>query len=133
MFHIKKLLREDLYKDIEYTFGIGLAAMNDILHNHLHIRKIVSWWVPHSLIKQQKETHVEWCHYMMENFQQGTSKCVGHSLVTRPGYQYDSESNTQLTVWVFSDVAPPVKVKCLRIVGQKMVAVFFGRQVMLSP
>ncbi|UYV78080.1 hypothetical protein LAZ67_16000042 [Cordylochernes scorpioides] len=54
---LQKKLRE--YRRITYqqlgkSVGIGTAAINTIINDHLKYRKLVSRWVPHSLTEDQK-------------------------------------------------------------------------------
>ena len=54
----------------------GSAATNTIINDHLKYRKLVSRWVPYSLNDAQKLSCVEWCHFMLKEFDGGKSKAV---------------------------------------------------------
>ncbi|KAI6654402.1 Histone-lysine N-methyltransferase SETMAR [Oopsacas minuta] len=42
------------YKQLEETLKISSAAINSILHEHLLVRKLSCWWVPHKLTEPLK-------------------------------------------------------------------------------
>ncbi|UYV64711.1 hypothetical protein LAZ67_3001729 [Cordylochernes scorpioides] len=51
---------------LEKGVGIGSAAINTVINDHLKYRKLVSRWIPHSLTVDQKFGHVKWCNFMLE-------------------------------------------------------------------
>lgn len=122
------------YEEIEETLHIGTAAVNSILHDHLHVRRLVSRWVPHLLTDQQKEDRVNWCKFMLKKFDQGRSKLVS-AIVTGDEtwiYNYDPETKEESTIWVFEDEKPPTKVVRSKSIGKRMVAIFFRRSGVLA-
>lgn len=129
---VSEMIKENrnlTYDEITDTLGIGAAAVNSILHDHLGVRKIASRWIPHLLTDDQKQRRVDWCKFMMEKFDNGRSKSV-FEIVTGDEtwiYAYDPETKQQSTVWVFEDEPPPTKVTRARSVAKQMVAVFFRK------
>jgi histone-lysine N-methyltransferase SETMAR len=116
-------------RQLQQTLGIGSAAINLILHERLGLRKIASRWIPHLLTDGQMAQRVDFCRFMLEKFDGGSSKSISE-IVTGDEtwiYQYDPETKQQSTVWVFEDEDPPTKVVRSRSVGKQMLAVFFRR------
>lgn len=117
------------YEEIEETLGIGSAAVNVILHDHLGVHKLVSRWIPHLLSDDQKRDRVEWCKFMLKRFDEGRSKSVS-AIVTGDEtwiYSYDPETKQQSTVWVFEGEDAPTKVVRSKSTGKRMIAVFFRK------
>ncbi|UYV71012.1 hypothetical protein LAZ67_8001401 [Cordylochernes scorpioides] len=108
---LRFLLREDrriTYQHLEKSVGIGSAANNSINNNHLK-KKLVSIWVPYSLIKKPKiwsrdETWI---------------------------YNFDQEIKRHSILWCSSKSPPPRKVRRARNVGKQMVAFFLEKVVSL--
>ncbi|UYV83596.1 hypothetical protein LAZ67_23001579 [Cordylochernes scorpioides] len=66
---VRFLLMEDrriTYQQLDKNVGIGSAAINTIINDHLKYRKLVSRWVPHSLTEDQKLGRVKWCNFMFK-------------------------------------------------------------------
>ncbi len=122
-----KTERNSTYQQIQEALGIGSSSVNTILHDHLHVRKLVSRWVPRGLSEEQKKERVRWCRFMLKKFDGGESKSVWDILTGDETwiYQYDPETKQQSTVWVFEGEDPPTKFKRSRSVNKKMVASFF--------
>lgn len=54
---VRKLIEEDrhvTYQEIQATLGISGTSTHSILHEHLHVRKLCSRWIPHKLNDAQK-------------------------------------------------------------------------------
>ncbi|CAH1984861.1 unnamed protein product [Acanthoscelides obtectus] len=54
---VRKMLDEGrrmTNQQIEEILHLYAPAIHSILHDHLHVRKLCSLWVPHSLTKKQK-------------------------------------------------------------------------------
>lgn len=62
---VKKIIEKDnraTYGAIEHELKIGSSAVNTIIHDHLHLKKVVSRFVPHQLSDFQKAERVRICH-----------------------------------------------------------------------
>jgi histone-lysine N-methyltransferase SETMAR len=118
------------YGEIEAALGIGSAAVNSILHEHLGVRKLASRWIPHLLSVQQKQDRVDWCKFMLKRFDQCRSKSVAEIITGDESwiYSYDPETKQQSTVWVFEDEPSPTKVVRSKSASKQMVAVFFHQE-----
>ncbi len=64
------------YDRIQAHLGIGLMAVETILSQLLHVKKVVAKFVPHVLTNDQKRASVEFCQTMLSKFQNGHSSMV---------------------------------------------------------
>lgn len=112
---VRKLIELDrhvTYREIQATLGIGMTQINQILHEHLAVKKICARWIPHNLTEVQKKARVKWCKEMLKKFNRGASKSV-YNIVTGDEtwiYSYKPENKRQSAVWVFRDEPKPTKV-----------------------
>ncbi|GBP18619.1 hypothetical protein EVAR_14389_1 [Eumeta japonica] len=60
---------------------IGMSQVHKVLHKHIAVRKLCTWWIPHSLTEAQKPRRVNCCREMIESFAGGDSNAV-HDMVT---------------------------------------------------
>lgn len=129
---VQKIIKEDrhvTYEQIRAIMGIGMTAIQTILHRELGVRKLVSRWVPHNLTEEQKATRVDWCRSTLERFDGGKSKAV-YNIVSGDEswiYSYEPERKSQSAVWVFEGEVKPTKVVRPRSVSKKMVASFVSK------
>lgn len=129
---VRELIETDrhvTYKQIVASLGIGMTAVQTILHDHLGVRKLCARWIPHLLKDEQKKNRVIWCKKMFRKFNSGNSKVV-FNIVTGDEtwiYSYEPETKRQSAVWVFEDELRPTKVVRSRSVSKKMIACFFAR------
>ena len=76
---VRQLVKEDpriTMLEIEEHLGIGSAAAQKLVHEHLGLSKRSARWVPHNLTEEQKLARVQWCHFMLRKFDNGASKQV---------------------------------------------------------
>ncbi|UYV68094.1 hypothetical protein LAZ67_5003035 [Cordylochernes scorpioides] len=58
---------------LEKSVGIGSAAINTIINNHLKYKKLVSRrWVPHNLTEDQKHGGIKWCNFILKKIYEGS-------------------------------------------------------------
>jgi hypothetical protein len=91
---------------------ISASAIHTILRNHLQVRKVCSFWVPHALTDELMAQHVSWCHKMLSKFENGMSHYVSSILTgdeTRL-YFYGMPTKAQNKVWIFENENKPVSV-----------------------
>ena len=108
---------------------ISLGSLTHILHHCLGVRERCARWVSHNLSEEQKRGRVDWCTYMLRDFDGGRSPRVW-DIVTGDEtwvYQYDPEMKQQSAVWVFPDENAPVKLKRNRNASKQMIACFFAK------
>ena len=71
---VKELTREDARitcKDLQDILGIGMSALNEILHHQLGVHKRCARWVPHHLTEEQKIGRAQWHLAMLEKYDSG--------------------------------------------------------------
>ena len=101
-----------------------------ILHDHLCVRKRVARWIPHSLTDAQRRVRVEWCEFMLRQFNGDRSKLTWEGLTGDETWisRYDRDTKMQSAVWLFPDEPPPPKkLQRSRSARKKMVACFFEK------
>lgn len=121
--------RHTTYREIQATLGIDMKQINEILHNHLNVKKLCSRWIPHNLSETQKQARVKWCTENLKRFNSGNSNLV-YDIVTGDEtwiYSYEPQTKQQSTVWVFQNEPKPTKVVRSRSVAKKMIACFFNK------
>ena len=94
---VHELIKNDrhvTYREIEASLDISMTSINKILHEHLHVKKVCSRWIPHNLTIAQKEARVDWCKKMLKKFAQGASKAVYNVCTGDESwiYSYDPET-----------------------------------------
>ena len=78
---VELMVREDcrITNDtLQKTVGIGSAAVNTILHEHLSVCKRCARWVPHDLSEEQKGGMNELVYLYGLKFNSGTSSRLEH-------------------------------------------------------
>lgn len=105
--------RHITYSEIEACLGISSTSVQNILHEHLAVKKICPRWIPHNLKIAQNKARVDWCKEMLKKYDRGASKDV-YKIVTCDEswiYAYEPKGKQQSTVWVFDEAEEnPTKV-----------------------
>ncbi|CAH1982627.1 unnamed protein product [Acanthoscelides obtectus] len=85
------------------------TSIQQILHEELGVRKLVSRWIPHLLTEEHKAARVNWCQKTLDRFNIGNSKNV-----------YSIVSGDELWIYCYKpENKPPV--------SKKMVATFVSK------
>ena len=124
---VKELIREDTRitsKDLQDILGIGMSALNEILHHQLGVHKRCARWVQHQLTEEQKVGRVQWCLTMLEKNDSGRANSTWNIVSSDETwvYQFDPETKAQSSVWLFPGDTPPLKFKRSRSTSKQMVA-----------
>lgn len=121
------------YEMLEATLKIGSAAIHQIIHEYLGLRKLCSRWVPHRLTEAQKQERVDFCKRALAKFDRGRAKHVFDIITGDEAwfYYYDPLTKNQSRVWVSEGDPTPTKVRRTRSVGMKMFAIFFRKSGMV--
>ncbi|KAK2580009.1 hypothetical protein KPH14_007665 [Odynerus spinipes] len=129
-----ELVREAIMKDQHITYqqlaqilNIFERSIGRFLYDHLHVRKVCSFSVPHELSKELRELRVKWCKTMLKKFKSGKDNTVYSIPTSDESWIYfdDIPTKSQNKVWVFENEAPPTHAKQSRSVGKRMVVSFF--------
>ena len=86
-----------MYQQIEAILGISSTAINSIIHDYLNQRKVCARWVPYTLIDDQKQLRIQFCHYSLKRFEEGRSRPVFDIITGDEScfYYYDPELKEQ--------------------------------------
>jgi len=80
--------RRTTYVELERERGIGSAALQTFIHDHLSLQNRCSRWVLHKLTDDQKDRRLNWCRFMIEKFDgDKKKKCIRYTYlpVTKHG------------------------------------------------
>ena len=121
--------RRNSLQDLQEILGIGMSALNEILHHQLGVHKRCARWVPHQLTKEQKVGSVQWCLTMLEKYNSECANSTGNIVSGDETwvYQFDPETITQSSVWLFPGDTPPLKFKRSRSITKQMVASYIAK------
>ena len=69
------------YQIIQKELDIGSAVIHKIIHEELHMKKVVCRWIPHNLTEQQKEERVRISKLTLKLLNDG-GHCIISKIVT---------------------------------------------------
>ena len=115
------------YQQIEAILGISSMAINSIIHDYSNLWKVCTWWVPYTLIDDQKQLRVQFCRHSLKKFEEGQSRRVFETITANEScfYHYDPELKGRWEVCLSTTDQSPSKVNRNKSVGKRMMAVFF--------
>lgn len=127
---IRKMLMDDnrcTYQMIQKELNIGSAAIHKIIHEELHMKKVVSRWVPHNLTEHQKQERVRISKETLKLLNDGGHRIISKIVTGDETYIpfFDVPTRQESKVWVFEDDPTPTMVKRQRALKKVMYAVFF--------
>ena len=129
---VREMITEEprsTYAMIEHAFQLSPPQVSQIFHENLGVRKRCARWVPRMLTEAQRQARVEWCHYMIQRFNDGNSRALD-LLATGDEtwvYVFEPETKQQSAVWLFPGDELPIKSRRCRSANKKMVCTFFGK------
>ena len=125
--------RTNTCKDLQDILGIGVSALDEILHHQLGVHKRCARWVLHQLTEEKKVGSVQWCLTMPEKYDSGHANSTWNIVSgdeTRV-HQFDPEAKAQssvwLSVWLFPGDSPPLKFKRSGSTSIQMVASYIAK------
>lgn len=107
--------------------AIGRAAIDTILHEHLHVTKVTARWVPRLLTPDMKRQRVE-CSRQLLGLAAAEGPLFLQKLVTGDEswfHYYDPDSRRDSMEWRHPGEAPPTKPRAVRSAGKRMATVFW--------
>ena len=134
---VKELTREDARitcKDLQDILGIGMSALNKILHHQLGVHKGCATLVTHQLNEEQKGGRVQWCLTLFEKYDSGSAFFTYNTVsgdVTFV-YRFLSETEAQSSAWLLSGDTPPLKFKRPRSTSKQVVASYTANKEHIS-
>ena len=81
---MRQLILQDrhvTYREIETTLGISGTSIHSILCEHLTVKNICSYWIPHNFSIAQKKPCIDWSKEILQKYGRGASKLV-YDIVT---------------------------------------------------
>lgn len=127
---VKKIIEEDnkaTYAVIEHQLKIGSSAVKTIIHDHLHLKKVVSRFVPRHLSDFQKAERVRICHETLNLLNNGGHQIFSKIVTGDETYIpfFDVPTRQESRVWIHEDEETPTMTKKQRAMKKVMYAVFF--------
>lgn len=127
---VKKLIEEDnktTYAVIEHQLKIGSSAVRTIIHDHLHLKKVLTRFVPHHLSDFQKAERVRICHETLNFLNNGGHQIFSKIVTGDETYIpfFDVPTRQESRVWIHEDDETPTMIKKQRAMKKVMYAVFF--------
>ena len=98
-------------REIQESLNSRTAATVSALQGHPRVRQRGARWITHSMRDKQLRVKVEWCEFMLREFNGGRSKLTWEGLTGDETwiYRHDLETKMQSVVWLFPDESPPLK------------------------
>ncbi|MEE2373769.1 transposase [Klebsiella pneumoniae] len=127
---VKKMVEEDnriTYAMIESKLKIGSSQVRSILHEHLHLKKVVSRFVPHHLTDFQKAERVRICQQTLDILNAGGHQIISKIVTGDETYIpfFDIPTRQESRIWIHEDEETPTMMKKQRAMKKVMYAVFF--------
>ncbi|GFW80212.1 uncharacterized protein TNCV_461191 [Trichonephila clavipes] len=109
---------------IQKELNFGSTAIDKIIHEELHMKKVICLWVPRNLTEHQKEKPVRICKKSLKLTNHGGQCVISKIVMDDETYMpfYDVPTRQEREVWVFED--DPM-VKSQRAMKTVMCLVFF--------
>lgn len=114
-------------REIAEAVHISVGLVHDILHNHLHMKKLLARWVPRVLTPEQKENRVIASELGLKTFQRNPTDFVAR-LVTMDEtwiHHYTPETGQHAAQWVEPGEVAPKRPKTQQSAGKVLASVFW--------
>ncbi|GFT32248.1 uncharacterized protein TNCV_1035111 [Trichonephila clavipes] len=113
---------------MQKELNFGSAAIYKIIHEELHMKKVVCFWVPHNLTEYQKRDVSESVKKKSLNLpNDGGHRAISKIVTDDETYMpfYDVQTLQKSKVWVFEDDPMPTMMKSQRAIKKVMYTVLF--------
>ncbi|XP_015924023.3 histone-lysine N-methyltransferase SETMAR-like [Parasteatoda tepidariorum] len=126
---IRKILKDDNHctdQIMQKEFNIGSTAIHKIIHDELHMKKVVCRWVPHNRLEHQKEERVRISKETLKLLNDGGHRIISKIITGDETYIpfFDVPTRQESKVWVFEDDTMPTMVKRQRALKKAKYAAF---------
>lgn len=127
---VKKLVLEDrrvkLWQLAE-AIGISKERIGDILHSHLHMKKVCARWVPKMLTPLDKQRRVTTSQEFLDICGDNPDDVFSRLVTVDETWirQYDPESKQESMQWIEKGEKPPRKFKVERSASKLMATIFW--------
>jgi len=126
---VEELINDDPHISIDYIAAmvdISHGSVDTILKHHLHLRKISSRWVPHTLTQAERQQRIDICKENLRKFENGTWRLC--DIVTGDEtwiYHRRIKSKEESKAWVAMGQSPPTTVRRQQFERKSMFVIFF--------
>ncbi|CAF3544865.1 unnamed protein product [Rotaria sp. Silwood1] len=113
---VENLVIEDrriTIQEIAEILSISSGTVHGILHDHLHMTKVCSTWVPHSLTPLQRHERVEACEELLARYETEGNDFLSRIITGDESwfYYHQPESKQSPKQWKRADSPPPTTLK----------------------
>lgn len=127
---VRRLLLNDRkvkVREIAETIGISKGSVGKILHEHLHMKKLLAIWVPHFLNIDQKEQRINDSQRCLEVYNRNPREFLRRYITMDETWihHYVPEDKQQSAEWVGPGERPSKHVKQDRWAGKVLARVFW--------
>lgn len=107
--------------------GLSKGTVMEILHSHLHMRKVVARWVPHSLTEHQMQNRSQACARLLTMYRRHGRRVIGRIITGDETWvhHYEPESKRESMQWIEKGDPSPTKFKAKRSMGKVLYIVFW--------
>lgn len=114
-------------REIADTMDISIDRVFHILHNELHMKKLLARWVPRVLTVDQKQNRIIASECGLEMFKRNPTEFISRLVKMDETWihHYTPESNQQATKWVEPGGSRPKRPKTQTSAGKVLASVFW--------
>ncbi|XP_042906074.1 histone-lysine N-methyltransferase SETMAR-like [Parasteatoda tepidariorum] len=103
---MRKILKDDIRctcQIMQKELNFGSAAIHKIIHEELHMKKVVCRWVPHNLTEHQKEERVRISKETLKLLNDGGHRIISKIVTGDETYIpfFDVPTRQESKVWIF--------------------------------
>ena len=126
---VRSIIEEDphsTYDDIEAETELSRGTIENIIHDHLKLRKITSRWVPHEMTPRQKQERVRICRENLDRFLRNSWRLC--DIITGDEswfYLRQIGRKTSNSQWVGEDERPKTIVRRSQHAPKMLFSIFF--------
>lgn len=109
---------------------ISIGSVQNILHDHLGMKKVSARWVPRMLTDAQKQTRLRISRSSLEMLQQDPDRFLARFITMDETWlhHYDPETKQQSMTWKRPSSPTPKKFKAIPSAGKVMGSIFWDSQ-----
>jgi histone-lysine N-methyltransferase SETMAR len=126
---VRNFIEEDpycTYDEIEAETSFNQYTIQTILHDHLHLRKITSRWVPHELSAKNRQDRVRMCKENLDKFESGAWRLCDVVTGDESWFYWRQIGRKQSNAcWVATGESPRTVVRQGRFEPKTLVCIFF--------
>ncbi|XP_025263254.1 histone-lysine N-methyltransferase SETMAR-like [Camponotus floridanus] len=115
-------------RELSHIANISIDRVHNILHEHLHMKKLSARWVPRLLTVDQKRIRMNISQECLDMFERNSAEFLRRFItVDEIRIHYTPETKQQSKQWVEADRSPK-KAKTVLSAGKVMATVFWDSQ-----